>query len=98
MLTRNGGSRRTVSSFSSSITVPRIVSIKGRFLDGFFIVQRTKVLTPVLSSPDILLNLFIAIILEHFELDDDEKYKKQLEMYFETHQKLKTDKTKEFFQ
>lgn len=58
----------------------------------------TKVLTPVLSFPDILLNLFIAIILEHFELDDDEKYKKQLEMYFERHQQLKTDKTNGFFE
>ncbi|KAG0244946.1 calcium channel protein [Actinomortierella wolfii] len=39
----------------------------------------------------ILLNLFIAIVLEQFELDDDEKYKKQLEMYFMRHQRKAND-------
>ncbi|KAG0344565.1 calcium channel protein [Podila humilis] len=41
------------------------------------------------ASHYVLLNLFIAIVLEHFELDEDEKYKKQLEMYFERHQSKK---------
>ncbi|KAG0209729.1 calcium channel protein [Mortierella sp. GBA30] len=45
------------------------------------------------ASHYVLLNLFIAIVLEHFELDDDEKYRKQLEMYFERHQRLKNSKT-----
>ncbi|KAF9167992.1 calcium channel protein [Actinomortierella ambigua] len=39
----------------------------------------------------VLLNLFIAIVLEQFELDDDEKYKKQLEMYFQRHQRKADD-------
>ena len=47
---------------------------------------------------DVLLNLFIAIVLEHFELDDDEKYKKQLEMYFERHRRSKVNKTQSVFQ
>ncbi|KAF9981344.1 calcium channel protein, partial [Modicella reniformis] len=41
------------------------------------------------ASHYVLLNLFIAIVLEHFELEEDEKYKKQLEIYFETHQRSK---------
>jgi len=45
----------------------------------------------------VLLNLFIAIVLEHFELDEDEKYRKQLEMYFERHQSKKKQAT-EYFQ
>ncbi|KAF9565316.1 calcium channel protein [Mortierella alpina] len=50
------------------------------------------------ASHYVLLNLFIAIVLEHFELDDDEKYRKQLEMYFERHQRLKNSKTHGIFQ
>ncbi|KAF9174751.1 calcium channel protein, partial [Mortierella sp. AD010] len=46
---------------------------------------------------NILLNLFVAIVLENFELDDDEKYKKQLEIYFLTHQRSKTDTSKSVF-
>ncbi|KAG0044626.1 calcium channel protein [Gryganskiella cystojenkinii] len=45
------------------------------------------------ASHYVLLNLFIAIILEHFEMDDDEKYKTQLEMYFQRHQRSKVNKT-----
>lgn len=55
-------------------------------------------LFPSLLQLDVLLNLFIAIVLEHFELDDDEKYRKQLEMYFERHQRLKNSKTQGVFQ
>ncbi|KAF9913802.1 calcium channel protein, partial [Lobosporangium transversale] len=50
------------------------------------------------ASHYVLLNLFIAIVLEHFDLDEDEKYKKQLEIYFETHQKAKIDRTRSVFQ
>ncbi|KAG0376923.1 calcium channel protein [Mortierella sp. AD032] len=50
------------------------------------------------ASHYVLLNLFIAIVLEHFELDDDEKYKKQLEMYFEKHQRSKKAKNRGLFQ
>ncbi|KAG0004465.1 calcium channel protein [Entomortierella chlamydospora] len=50
------------------------------------------------ASHYILLNLFVAIVLENFELDDDEKYKKQLEIYFLTHQRSKTDTSKSVFQ
>ncbi|KAF9193354.1 calcium channel protein [Haplosporangium sp. Z 767] len=50
------------------------------------------------ASHYILLNLFIAIVLEHFELDEDEKYKKQLEMYFEKHQRSKASQTGSVFQ
>ncbi|KAF8937307.1 calcium channel protein [Dissophora ornata] len=50
------------------------------------------------ASHYILLNLFIAIVLEHFDMDDDEKYKKQLEIYFETHQRSKIEKTAGAFQ
>ncbi|KAG0308192.1 calcium channel protein [Dissophora globulifera] len=49
------------------------------------------------ASHYVLLNLFIAIVLEHFDMDDDEKYKKQLEIYFETHQRSKLDKTTSAF-
>lgn len=49
-------------------------------------------------TPDVLLNLFIAIVLEHFEMDEDEKYKKQLEIYFETHQRSKIDGDKHAIQ
>ncbi|KAF9327881.1 calcium channel protein [Podila minutissima] len=45
------------------------------------------------ASHYVLLNLFIAIVLEHFELDDDEKYRKQLEIYFERHQSKKKQAT-----
>ncbi|KAG0369918.1 calcium channel protein [Gamsiella multidivaricata] len=45
------------------------------------------------ASHYVLLNLFIAIVLEHFDMDDDEKYKKQLEIYFETHQRSKIKKS-----
>ncbi|KAH7056681.1 Ion transport protein-domain-containing protein [Linnemannia elongata] len=50
------------------------------------------------ASHYVLLNLFIAIVLEHFELDDDEKYKTQLEMYFEKHQRSKKAKSRGLFQ
>ncbi|KAF9154776.1 calcium channel protein [Linnemannia schmuckeri] len=50
------------------------------------------------ASHYVLLNLFIAIVLEHFELDDDEKYKTQLEMYFEKHQRSKKAKNRGLFQ
>ncbi|KAF9927349.1 calcium channel protein [Linnemannia zychae] len=50
------------------------------------------------ASHYVLLNLFIAIVLEHFELDDDEKYKTQLEMYFEKHQRSKKTKNRGLFQ
>ncbi|KAF9357185.1 calcium channel protein [Mortierella sp. AD094] len=50
------------------------------------------------ASHYILLNLFVAIVLENFELDDDEKYKKQLEIYFLTHQRSKADTSKSVFQ
>ncbi|KAF9099060.1 calcium channel protein [Mortierella sp. AD031] len=50
------------------------------------------------ASHYVLLNLFIAIVLEHFELDDDEKYKTQLEMYFERHQRSKKAKNRGLFQ
>ncbi|KAK3812489.1 MAG: Ion transport protein-domain-containing protein [Linnemannia elongata] len=49
------------------------------------------------ASHYVLLNLFIAIVLEHFELDDDEKYKTQLEMYFEKHQRSKKAKNRGLF-
>ncbi|KAF9214504.1 calcium channel protein [Podila verticillata] len=45
------------------------------------------------ASHYVLLNLFIAIVLEHFELDEDEKYRKQLEIYFERHQSKKKQAT-----
>jgi hypothetical protein len=47
---------------------------------------------------DVLLNLFIAIVLEHFELDDDEKYKMQLEIYFEKHQRSKKARDRGLYQ
>ncbi|KAF9585747.1 calcium channel protein [Lunasporangiospora selenospora] len=50
------------------------------------------------ASHYILLNLFVAIVLEHFELDDEEKYRKQLEMYFEKHQRSKNNRSVGFFQ
>ncbi|KAF9551224.1 calcium channel protein [Mortierella hygrophila] len=50
------------------------------------------------ASHYVLLNLFIAIVLEHFEMDDDEKYKMQLEMYFERHQRSKKAKNRGLFQ
>ncbi|KAF9123242.1 calcium channel protein, partial [Mortierella sp. 14UC] len=50
------------------------------------------------ASHYVLLNLFIAIVLEHFELEDDEKYKTQLEMYFEKHQRSKKAKNRGIFQ
>lgn len=37
-------------------------------------------------------------MLEHFEMDEDEKYKKQLEIYFETHQRSKIDGDKRTIQ
>lgn len=50
------------------------------------------------ASHYVLLNLFIAIILEQFEMDEDEKYKKQLEIYFQTHQRSKIDGDKHTIQ
>ncbi|KAF9115096.1 calcium channel protein [Mortierella sp. AM989] len=50
------------------------------------------------ASHYVLLNLFVAIVLENFELEDDEKYRKQLEIYFSTHQRSKAETSKGFFQ
>ncbi|KAI1319626.1 calcium channel protein [Mortierella claussenii] len=50
------------------------------------------------ASHYVLLNLFIAIVLEHFDMDEEEKYKKQLEIYFEAHQRSKIDTGKGVFQ